>query len=115
MKGGLCYGLVWWLVLLPTALASPLLLLMGLVALGSGGGLPLGTLLILGSLGLLTLSRLDSHFRLGTPLGHPAWPLAGLLAGVIASLGLCWLIPGAWLSLWPLLAAAYFLQRLWRR
>lgn len=112
MKGGLCYGLVWWLVLLPTALTSPLLL--GLVALGRGG-LPLGTLLILGSLGLLTLSRLDSHFRLGTPLGHPAGLLAGLLAGVIASLGLCWLIPGAWLSLWPLLAAAYFLLRLWRR
>ncbi|MGY3941560.1 hypothetical protein [Aeromonas tecta] len=115
------YGLLWWSVLLPTALLSPIFLLLGLAALmgmGSEGGaisLLLGTSILLGGLGLLTLSRLDRHFRLGAPLGHIRWSLAGLLAGAIASLSLLWLLPGQWFSLWPLLAVAYFLVRLLRR
>lgn len=121
MNRSLLYGLVWWSVLLPTALLSPIFLLLGLAALvgmGSEGGvisLLLGASLALGSLGLLTLSRLDRHFRLGAPLGHLHWSLAGLLAGTIASISLLWLLPGQWLSLWPLLAVAYFLARLLRR
>lgn len=121
MNRSLLYGLVWWSVLLPTALMSPIFLLMGLAALlgmGREGGtisLLLGATLLLGCLGLLTLSRLDRHFRLGVPLGHLRGALAGLLAGTIASLSLLWLLPGQWLSLWPLLAVAYFLARLLRR
>lgn len=121
MNRSFLYGLVWWSVLLPTALISPVFLLMGLAALigmGSEGGtmsLLLGASLALGSLGLLTLSRLDRHFRLGAPIGSVWGSLVGLLAGTIASFSLLWLLPGQWLFLWPLLAVTYFLARLLRR
>ena len=111
------YRLMWLFVLLPTFVASVFWLLMGVAALSSPE-LPwtnrcsLFALLALGGFGLVTLSRLDNHFRHAAPVGHVRIHLAGLVAGAAASIALFLLIPDQLMSLWPLLAVGYFLVQL---
>ncbi|MNG92729.1 hypothetical protein D3C79_516720 [compost metagenome] len=115
------YRIIWLLVLLPTFVVSAFFMLMGVAALMGMAteGLALGhwslaLLLLCGGVGLLTLSRLDNHFRNGAPLGDLRLHLAGLASGALVAITLLFLVPGQWLSLWPLLAAGYFLVRICR-
>lgn len=121
MDSMILYRIIWLLVLLPTFVVSTFFMLMGGAALmGMAteglalGHWPLALLLLCGGVGLLTLSRLDNHFRNGAPLGNLRLHLAGLATGALVAITLLFLVPGQWLSLWPLLAAGYFLVRIRR-
>lgn len=119
MESRVIYRIIWLLVLLPTFVASAFFLLLGLAAsmgmLYAGPALAplvLAALLTLGGFGLVTLSRLDDHVRNYSPLGDIRLHMAGLVAGSLAALALLWLIPEQRMSLWPLIAAGYFLVRI---
>lgn len=111
------YRLVWLFVLLPTSLVSAFWIFMGAAALSNhelpwANRIVLFALLVLGGFGLFTLSRLDNHFRNGAQLGDKRTHLIGLAAGAIASIALFVMAPHQFISLWPLLAAGYFVVRL---
>jgi hypothetical protein len=114
---------IWLFVLVPTAAVSAFWALMVLpvfVSALSGsepgifrqGHMYVALLVIPGLFGIATLSTLYDRFANDKPLGNTKLLVAGLAAGCFTSFALVVLVPGQRLSLWPLIAAVYFLVRL---